>query len=135
WLREQPEALDRSLRRRGLPPLAAELAQQDAAVRALQTELQQAQARRNALSKEIGRLRAQGADAAPVMAEVAALKEQIQTGEQTVKELAAALEARLAEIPNVLADDVPDGPDESANVELRRWGELPRFDFAPKEHD
>jgi seryl-tRNA synthetase len=135
WLRDRPEALDRALRRRGLAPMAAELAERDGAVRALQTELQQAQARRNALSKEIGRLRAQGAEAASVMAEVGALKEQIQGGEQRVRELAAALDARLAEIPNVLDDDVPDGADESANVELRRWGTPPHFDFAPREHD
>jgi seryl-tRNA synthetase len=135
WLRDRPEALDRALRRRGLPSMAAELAPLDDAVRALQTELQQAQARRNALSKEIGRLRAQGADAAPVMAEVGTLKDQIQAGEQRLRELAAEFEARLAEIPNVLADDVPDGADESANVELRRWGEPPHFDFAPREHD
>ena len=102
--------------------MAAELAQQDGAVRALQTELQQAQARRNALSKEIGRLRAQGADAASVMAEVGALKEQIQAGEQRVRELAGELEARLAEIPNVLDEDVPDGADESQNVLLRQLG-------------
>ena len=135
WLRDQPEALDRALRRRGLAPMAAELAARDGAVRALQTELQQAQARRNALSKEIGRLRAQGAEAASVMAEVGALKDQIQTGEQRVRDLAAELEARIAEIPNVLAEDVPDGADESANVELRSWGEPPHFDFAPREHD
>jgi seryl-tRNA synthetase len=135
WLRERPEALDRALRRRGLAAMAAELAERDGAVRALQTELQQAQARRNALSKEIGRLRAQGAEATSVMAEVGALREQIQTGEQQVRGLAAELEARIAEIPNVLAEDVPGGADESANVELRRWGEPPHFDFAAREHD
>jgi seryl-tRNA synthetase len=135
WLRDQPQALDHALRRRGLPPIAAELGERDAAVRALQTELQQAQARRNALSREIGKIRAQGADTSAVMAEVGALKQQIQTGEDTLRELAAELEARLAEIPNVLSDDVPDGADESANVELRRWGEPRRFDFPRKEHD
>jgi seryl-tRNA synthetase len=135
WLRDQPHALDHALRRRGLPPLAAELGERDAALRAVQTELQQTQARRNALSKEIGRIRAQGGDAAAAMAEVGALKQQIQSGEDTLRELAADLDARLAEIPNVLADDVPDGADESANVELRRWGEPRRFEFAPKEHD
>jgi seryl-tRNA synthetase len=134
-VRERPEALDRALRRRGLPPTAAELTELDGAVRAVQTAVQQAQARRNALSKEVGRLRAEGADAAPVMAEVGALKDEIQSGEQRVRELAAKLEARLAEIPNVLAEDVPDGADESDNVVLRSWGEPPHFDFKPKEHD
>jgi seryl-tRNA synthetase len=135
WVRERPEALDRALRRRGLPPAVAELTALDGAVRALQTQVQQAQARRNALSKEIGRLRAERADAAPVMAEVGALKDEIQSGEQRVRELAGRLEARLAELPNVLAEDVPDGADESANVVLRSWGEPPRFAFKPREHD
>jgi seryl-tRNA synthetase len=135
WLRDQPEALDRALARRGLPPMAAELQARDAALRALQTEVQQAQARRNALSKEIGRIRAQGDDAAAAMAEVGALKERIQTGEDNARELAAALDGVLATIPNVLADDVPDGADENDNLLLRRHGEPREFDFPPKEHD
>jgi seryl-tRNA synthetase len=135
WLRDQPEALDHALRRRGLPAMAAELLDRDAAVRALQTEVQQAQARRNALSKEIGRLQAQGRDAAPLIAEVGALKASIQAAEEAVRERAAALSELLATVPNPLAPDVPDGADESDNLLLRSWGEPPRFDFAPKEHD
>jgi seryl-tRNA synthetase len=135
WLRDQPEALDHALRRRGLPAMAAELLDRDAAVRALQTELQQAQALRNALSKEIGKRQAQGGDAAPLIAEVAALKGSIQTAEEALRERAAALNELLATVPNPLAPDVPDGADESENVLLRSWGEPPRFDFAPKEHD
>jgi seryl-tRNA synthetase len=135
WLREEPGALDRALARRGLPPLAVGLRERDAAVRLLQTAVQEHQARRNALSKEIGRVRGQGGDAAALMAEVAALKERIQADEELLRARQAALEEELAELPNILADDVPDGADESANVELRRWGEPRRFDFAPKEHD
>ena len=135
WLRDQPDALDRALARRGQEPVAATLLEQDAAIRALQTELQERQARRNALSREVGRLRARGAEADPAIAEVAELKRQIQVDEDLVRERAAALDAELAGIPNILADDVPDGADESANVELRRWGEPRAFDFAPKEHD
>jgi seryl-tRNA synthetase len=134
-LREEPEALDRALARRGLPPLAGGLRAQDAAVRALQTALQERQARRNALSKEIGRARGQGGDAGALVAEVGALKEQIQEGEEQLRAQQAELEEQLAGIPNILADDVPDGADESANLELRRWREPRRFDFAPKEHD
>ena len=115
--------------------MAAELLDRDAAVRALQTELQQAQALRNALSKEIGKRQAQGGDAAPLIAEVAALKGSIQTAEEALRERAAALNELLATVPNPLAPDVPDGADESENVLLRSWGEPPRFDFAPKEHD
>ena len=135
WLREEPDALDRALARRGLPPVAALLRERDAAIRALQTELQERQARRNALSKEIGRARAQGGDADALIEEVAALKSRIQADEELLRERAAEFDAELAGIPNILADDVPDGADESANVELRRWGEPPLFDFAPKEHD
>jgi seryl-tRNA synthetase len=135
WLREEPDALDRALARRRLPPVAAVLREQDAAIRALQTELQERQARRNALSKEIGRVRAQGGDADALIEQVAALKSRIQADEELLREQAAALDAELALIPNILAEDVPDGADERANVELRRWGEPPRFDFAPKEHD
>jgi seryl-tRNA synthetase len=135
WLRDQPEALDDALRRRGLPAMAPELLDRDAAVRALQTELQQAQARRNALSKEIGKVQAQGGDAAPLIAEVGALKASIQAAEEALRERTAALHELLATVPNPLAPDVPDGADESANVELRRWGEPPSFDFEPREHD
>jgi seryl-tRNA synthetase len=135
WVREQPEALDDALRRRGLPAMAAELLDRDAAVRALQTEVQQAQARRNALSKEIGRRQAQGGDPAPLIAEVGALKASIQAAEEALRERAAELAEVLATVPNPLAPDVPDGADESDNVLLRSWGEPRRFEFAPKEHD
>jgi seryl-tRNA synthetase len=135
WLRDQPEALDDALRRRGLPALAAELLDRDVAVRALQTELQQAQARRNALSKEIGKAQAQGGDPGPLIAEVGVLKTSIQTAEEALRERTAALHELLATVPNPLAPDVPDGADERDNVLLRSWGEPRRFDFAPKEHD
>jgi seryl-tRNA synthetase len=134
-LREDPDALDRALARRGLPPAATELRARDAAIRALQTELQERQARRNALSKEIGRARGQAGAADALIEEVAALKSRIQADEELLRAGTAELEAEFAQIPNLLADDVPDGADESANVELRRWGEPPRFDFAPREHD
>jgi seryl-tRNA synthetase len=135
WLRDQPDALDRALARRGVAPAAVALLERDAAIRALQTELQERQARRNALSREVGRLRARGGDADAAIAEVAELKLRLQADEDNLRERIAALEADLASLPNVLADDVPDGSDESANVELRRWGEPRAFDFAPKEHD
>jgi seryl-tRNA synthetase len=134
-LRDRPDAFDRALARRGLPPLAGELLAMDAAVRRQQTELQDKQARRNARSKEIGRLRASGEAAEAAIAEVAALKAEIQDGEEELRRQTAELEARLAALPNILADDVPDGPDESANLELRRWSEPRAFDFAAKEHD
>ena len=111
------------------------LLERDKELRALQTELQEQQARRNALSKEIGRIRAQGGDAAAAIAEVGGLKDALQAGEERLRMLTDALDAELAGLPNLLAEDVPDGDDEDANVLLRRWGEPRAFDFAPKEHD
>jgi seryl-tRNA synthetase len=133
--RDDPDALDAALRRRGIAPVARALLERDKELRALQTELQEQQARRNALSKEIGRMRAQGGDAAAAIAEVASLKDALQAGEERLRALAEALDAELAGFPNFLAEDVPDGADEDANVELRRWGEPRRFDFPPKQHD
>jgi seryl-tRNA synthetase len=133
--RDQPDALDAALRRRRVAPMAHALLERDRELRALQTELQEQQARRNALSKEIGRARAQGGDATAMIAEVGSLKDALQVGEERLRTLAEALDAELAGIPNLLADDVPEGDDESANVELRRWGAPRAFDFTPKEHD
>ena len=133
--RDQPDALDAALRRRKIAPMAHALLARDKELRALQTELQEQQARRNALSKEIGRIRAQGGDAAAAIAEVGGLKDALQAGEERLRTLTDALDAELAGLPNLLAEDVPDGDDEDANVLLRRWGEPRAFDFAPKEHD
>jgi seryl-tRNA synthetase len=133
--RDHPDALDAALRRRKIAPMAHSLLERDKALRALQTELQEQQARRNALSKEIGRIRAHGGDADAAIAEVGSLKDALQTGEERLRALAEALDAELAGIPNFLAEDVPDGEDEGDNVEIRRWGEPRRFDFTPREHD
>jgi seryl-tRNA synthetase len=133
--RDQPDALDAALRRRGIAPIARQLLERERALRALQTKHQDQQARRNALSKEIGRVRAQGGDAAAAIADVGSLKDALQADEERLRTLTDQLDADLAGIPNLLADDVPDGADETANVEIRRWGEPRAFDFAPKEHD
>jgi seryl-tRNA synthetase len=133
--RDRPDALNAAFRRRGVAPMAHQLLERDRKLRALQTELQEQQARRNALSKEIGRIRAQGGDASAAMAEVAGLRDSLQAGEEQLRMLTDQLHGELAGIPNFLADDVPAGEDEDANVEIRRHGEPRAFDFAPKEHD
>jgi seryl-tRNA synthetase len=133
--RDHSDALDAALRRRRIAPMAHALLERDKALRALQTELQEQQARRNALSKEIGRMRAQGGDAAALIAEVASLKDALQSGEERLRARTAELDAELAGIPNFLAEDVPEGDDEDANVLIRSWGEPRRFDFTPEEHD
>jgi seryl-tRNA synthetase len=98
--------------------------------------LQEQQARRNAASKEIGKAKQakDEAEAKRLMDEVAGLKATIQDGEDKEREQDKALHDLLAGIPNMPADDVPVGPDESANVELRKVGEPPKFSFTPKEH-
>jgi seryl-tRNA synthetase len=134
WIRDNPEAFDAALKRRGLAAESMNLLGQDARRRALQTELQEAQQRRNALSKEIGAKKARGEDTLAEIAEVAALKERLKAFEDELAALEPKLDTLLANLPNVPAPEVPDGLDESANVELRRHGAPPRFDFAPKQH-
>jgi seryl-tRNA synthetase len=133
--RDHPEALDAALRRRRIAPMAHALLERDKALRALQTELQEQQARRNALSKEVGRMRAQGGDAAALIAEVASLKDALEANEERLRARTAELDAELAGIPNFLAEDVPEGDDEDANVLIRSWGEPRAFDFTAQEHD
>lgn len=135
-IRDDPQRLDAALARRGAPPASAGLLAMDAALRASQTALQAALARRNAASKEIGAAMARGdhANADALKAEVASLKADIAALEASVRDGEAALAGALAILPNSPADDVPDGADEQANVELARWGTPRTFDFSPGEH-
>ncbi|WP_026868857.1 serine--tRNA ligase [Inquilinus limosus] len=133
FIREHPEAFDKGMARRGLSPLAAELLSLDERRRQITTELQGLQTRRNAASKEIGAVKSKGGDAQALMDEVASIKAKIGELEQADRGAEAALAARLAELPNLPDEDVPDGPDESANVELRRVGE-PRRLNAARDH-
>lgn len=136
WIKDNAEAFDAGLKKRGMEPLSAPLLRIDEARRALLTKLQEAQSRRNAASKEIGK--AMGAKdtatADKLKAEVAELKEVIQAGEAEEREIDAKLRAELSAIPNLPRDDVPEGADEHDNVEVRRWGEPGKYDFEPKQH-
>jgi seryl-tRNA synthetase len=136
WIRDNAEAFDGGLKRRGLEPLAAKLVAIDERRRAIITKLQDAQSRRNAASKEIGK--AKGAKdealASKLMAEVAALKDTIATGEEEERAVLAELDGALAVIPNMPRDDVPLGTDEKGNKEVRKHGLPRKFDFKPKQH-
>jgi seryl-tRNA synthetase len=134
FIRENPQAFDDGLGRRGLAPLSAEILDLDARRRTAQTRAQEMLARRNQASKEIGQRKAKKEDAADLMAEVARLKDQIAAAEADEKDLGAALDKRLAEIPNLPAAEVPDGKDAENNKEVRRWGEPAKFDFPVKDH-
>jgi seryl-tRNA synthetase len=134
-IRDNPEAFDVGLKRRGLPPMAVEILALDQERRRLVQAAEELQAKRNSLSKEIGRLKAKGDEAAAsaAAAEVSRLKEAMPAAAQAERELADLIESRLSIIPNLPAPDVPDGADETANLEIRRHGTLPRLN-APKEH-
>jgi seryl-tRNA synthetase len=135
-IREDPEGFDAGLKRRGIAPASKEILEKDAELRALVTRLQQAQARRNEASKQIGQAKAKKEEAAAqtFMTDLAGLKEEIQQREEKERTLKKALDDILAAIPNLPGADVPDGADETSNVELRRGGEPPRKHFAPQEH-
>ena len=136
WIRDNPEVFDRGRTRRGLEPLAEKLLVLDDWRRAAIAKSQAAQERRNAVSKEIGAAMKAGDSlrAEALKAEVAKLKTALARYEADEREAIAALDKALAEIPNTPLDDVPDGKDESDNVELRRVGEPQYFSFEPKEH-
>jgi seryl-tRNA synthetase len=123
--------------RRGLRNPSQTILAADTRLREIQTELQSALAQRNSLSKDIGQARARkdNETAEALTAQVTALKTQVPALEDAERTLKAEVEALLAALPNIPADDVPDGPDETANVEVSRHGTLPSFDFAPLEHD
>ena len=135
WIRENPDAFDAGLARRGLDPRSAALIRLDGERRAAQTRLQELQASRNETSKQIGIIKKQGGDVSAIMDEIAKLKEDIPLLEGQEKSLSEEIDGILAAIPNLPSADVPDGPDEEHNVEIRRWGQPGAFDFQPLEHD
>ena len=136
WIRDNSEAFDKGRQRRGLEPLSARLLALDDARRAAIAQLQIAQERRNAASKEIGAAMKAGdsAKAEALKAEVAQIKENWPALEEAERAAIVELESALASIPNTPLDSVPDGKDEHDNVEVARWGEPRAFDFTPKEH-
>ncbi len=135
WIREHPEEFDRGLTRRGLPPCAQQILALDRSWRAGETRAQEAQARRNRVAREIGAAKKRGEAVEPLLrqsiedreAEAAAAGESVR--------LRAEIDETLEGLPNLPAEDVPDGPDETANRVLRHHGEPPRFDFAPLSHE
>jgi seryl-tRNA synthetase len=135
-IRDNPAAFDQGLARRGLAPMAAELLRIDAERREHVQKLQDAQARRNAASKDIGEAMKAGdkAKAEALKAEMGAIKDFISSGEAVEREIDQRLTAALAVIPNLPLDEVPDGEDETGNVEVRRWGAPPSFDFEARQH-
>jgi seryl-tRNA synthetase len=137
WIRDNPHLFDAGLKRRGLAPMSTALLSIDEKRRAAILKSEQAQARRNAASKEIGDAKKAKDDAraAALMAEVAELKTTMPQMELTAKAADEELARVLAAIPNLPLDDVPDGADEHGNVQRHVFGDKHNYGFAPKPHD
>ena len=136
FIRDNPDAFDRGLTRRGLEPQAQRLIALDELRRAKILALETAQARRNAASKEIGEAKKNKDEekAKGLLSEVAALKETLPAMEVEEKKASRTLDDALAEIPNLPLDEVPDGVDEHGNVEHHRFGAKRNYAFSPKQH-
>lgn len=136
YIRSNPQEFDAALARRGAEPVADRIIALDAHKREATTRVQQAQSRRNEASKAIGQAMGQGdTDKAEALkAEVAEIKTSMPEWEEAERAAAAELDHLLATLPNLPAADVPDGADESDNVEIAQWGEKRSFDFEPREH-
>ena len=136
-IRDNPAAFDAGLARRGLAPLSASLLAIDERRRTAILVSEQAQARRNAASKEIGEAKKAKDDAraAKLMAEVAELKTTMPDLELAAKSADEELAKQLAAIPNLPLDEVPDGTDEHGNVQRQVYGKARGYGFTPKPHD
>ena len=136
FIRENPEAFDAGLARRGLAAQSAAILSLDSERRAVATRMQEAQNRRNEASKLIGAAMGKGdaAEADRLKGEVASLKDTLPALEADERELTQRMSDVLAIIPNLPAANVPQGADEADNVEVSRWGTPRSFNFAPREH-
>jgi seryl-tRNA synthetase len=134
--RDLPAVIARLERRKTPQPFldVARFTALEAERKRLQTGTEELQARRNALSKQIGQAKARGEDGAAAMAEVAGIADALKAGAERLEALQAELQGLLMALPNLPQDSVPTGADETANAEIRRWGSPRAFDFAPKDH-
>jgi seryl-tRNA synthetase len=133
-LRNDLEGTARVLRRRGYVLDTTHFAALEARRKALQVRTDELRNERNVRSKAIGRAKASGEDAAVLLEEVADLGERLKAAERELAEAQAGIEAVFYDLPNLLDESVPDGADEQANLEIRRWGKSREFDFVPKDH-
>src|SRR5690606_3461666 len=133
-LRTDLDGVARALARRGFVLDRARFTGLEAERKRVQVEVESLRQKRNERSKEIGRAKAAGEDVGPLKAEVGELGRQLAEAEQSLEKVGAELDALAAGLPNIPHESVPDGADEASNVEVRRRGEPPRFDFEPQDH-
>ena len=134
FIREHPEKFTQAMQRRSLTITADQILEIDKQRRVLQTEIQDMQSRRNVASKDIGSRKARGEDVDGLVAEVNDIKAKLPQLESKETSLAEKLERFLLELPNILDETVPDGTDEADNTLVRAVGDIPNFDFVPKDH-
>ncbi len=136
WIRDNAEAFDAGLARRGAEPLAAKAIELDDQRRSHIQKLQDAQSRRNAISKEIGKAMGSGDKqlAEKLKGEVVELKEGINSGTDEERRINEQLKDLLSAIPNIPLAETPDGADEADNIELRQQGSKPQLGFEAKQH-
>lgn len=134
FIRQHPKAFDKAMARRGLDAQSPAILELDTSRRALLTEQGELQAQRNALAKEVGMKKKAGEDADALMAESKAINERIKALDEALVSKQEALDDILLCLPNIMADDVPDGADEDANVFKHEHGTKPTMDFTPKQH-
>jgi len=135
WVREHPEEFDRGLTRRGLPHCADQILALDRSWRAAETRVQEAQARRNRLAREIGAAKQRGESAEALLRQNTEDREAEAAAAAESAQLRREIDDTLSGLPNLPGADVPDGPDETANRVLRQHGEPPHFDFEPLAHE
>ncbi len=135
YIRENPEAFDAALKRRGVEAMSETVLVLDESRRRNMTAMQEDQARRNELSQAFGKAKAAGGSLhSSEIAELDSLKRNLPQGEEEDRKLTKQIQDVLAAIPNLPAGDVPSGDDESDNVEIARWGNQRNFGFVPKDH-
>jgi seryl-tRNA synthetase len=135
WIRENPAEFDRGLARRGLSACAEQVLALDREWRALETAAQESQAARNRLSREIGAAKSRGESVDEILRQVEGSKQAEASNAAKAAELRQQIDNLLASLPNLPAPEVPDGADETANREMRRHGEPPRFNFDALPHE
>ena len=133
-IRSDPSGFDAGMARRGVGAQSEAILTLDASRRATLGLLQEKQAKRNELSRDIGRVKREGGETETLEAQAVSLRVEMDLLQSQADELDGQIKAVLEALPNILAGDVPDGRDESANVVLKTWGEPPAFSFAPRQH-
>ena len=133
-LRHDLSATVTALEKRGYSLDADAYETLEARRKTLQIAVEELQSKRNSSAKSIGQAKARGEDIQPLLAAVARLGDELKTAEAEFRQVRDELTAWMLDMPNLAADDVPVGADENENIELRKWGVVPNYDFKPRDH-